>query len=52
MSYNNGPKIVTNGLIFNADAGFTPSYPTSGTSWYDLGPSGNTGTLTNGPTFN
>ena len=43
--------IVTNGLVLNLDAGFTPSYPTSGTSWYDLGPSGNTGTLTNGPTF-
>jgi len=44
-------SIVTNGLVLNFDAGFTPSYPTSGTSWYDLGPSGNTGTLTNGPTF-
>lgn len=43
--------IVTNGLVLNLDAGFTPSYPTSGTSWYDLGPSGNTSTLTNGPTF-
>ena len=43
--------IITNGLIFNLDAGFTPSYPTSGTSWYDLGPSGYTGTLINGPTF-
>jgi len=43
--------IVTNGLILNLDAGFTPSYPTSGTSWYDISPSGNTGTLTNGPTF-
>jgi hypothetical protein len=43
--------IVTNGLVLNLDAGFTPSYPTSGTSWYDMGPNGNNGTLTNGPTF-
>lgn len=45
-------SIVTNGLVLNLDAGFTPSYPTSGTTWYDLSPSGNNGTLTNGPTFN
>ena len=44
--------IVTNGLVLNLDAGYLPSYPQNGTSWYDLGPSGNTGTLTNGPTFN
>jgi len=43
--------IVTNGLVLNVDAGFTPSYPTSGTTWYDLSYSGNNGTLTNGPTF-
>ncbi len=44
-------SIVTDGLIFNIDAGFTPSYPTSGTTWYDLAYSGNNGTLTNGPTY-
>jgi hypothetical protein len=33
------------------DAGFTPSYPTTGTDWYDLSGNGNYGTLTNGPTF-
>jgi len=43
--------IVTDGLVLNLDAGYLPSYPQNGTSWYDLGPSGNTGTLTNGPTF-
>jgi hypothetical protein len=43
--------IVTNGLVLNLDAGFTPSYSTSGTTWYDLAYSGNNGTLTNGPTF-
>jgi hypothetical protein len=44
--------IVTNGLVLNVDAGFTPSYSTSGTTWYDLSYEGNNGTLTNGPTFN
>jgi hypothetical protein len=43
--------IVTNGLIFNLDAGFTPSYSRSGTTWYDVDGSNN-GTLTNSPTFN
>jgi hypothetical protein len=45
------PPIVTNGLVLNIDAGFTPSYPTSGTTWYNLNGTNN-GTLTNGPTFN
>ena len=44
--------IVTNGLVLNVDAGFTPSYPTTNTTWYDVSSSGNNGTLTNGPTFN
>jgi hypothetical protein len=47
--YNN---IVTNGLVLNMDASFTPSYPTTGTTIYDVSPSGTNGTLTNGPTFN
>jgi hypothetical protein len=44
--------IVTNGLLLNLDAGFTPSYTSSGTTWYDLSYGNNNGTLTNGPTFN
>jgi hypothetical protein len=44
--------IVTDGLVLNLDAGFTPSYPRSGTTWTDLSLSGNNGTLINGPTFN
>jgi hypothetical protein len=43
--------IVTSGLTLNLDAGFTPSYRRSGTTWTDLSFSGNNGTLTNGPTF-
>jgi hypothetical protein len=44
--------IVTDGLVLNLDAGFTPSYPRSGTTWYDVSSGGNNGTLINGPTFN
>jgi len=44
--------IVTDGLVMNLDAGFTPSYPTTGTTWYDISGNGNHATLTNGPTFN
>jgi len=43
--------IITNGLVLNLDAGFLPSYSTSGTTWYDLAYSGYNGTLTNGPTY-
>jgi hypothetical protein len=43
--------IVTDGLVLNFDAGFTPSYPRTGTTWYSVGSSGNTGTLRNGITF-
>ena len=44
-------SIVTDGLILNVDPGFTPSYPTTGTTWYNLGGTVN-GTLINSPTFN
>jgi energy-coupling factor transporter ATP-binding protein EcfA2 len=43
--------IVTNGLVLNLDAGFTPSYPTTATTWYDVSSGGNNGTLINGPTY-
>jgi hypothetical protein len=45
------PSIVTDGLVLNLDAGFVPSYPRSGTTWSDISLSGNSGTLTNGPTY-
>ena len=44
--------IVTSGMVLFLDANNTNSYPGSGTIWYDLTGNGNTGTLTNGPTFN
>jgi len=43
--------IITDGLIWSVDAGFTPSYPRTGTIWYDITGNGN-GTLTNGPVYN
>jgi hypothetical protein len=49
ITYN--PRIVTDGLVLCLDAGNTKSYPGSGTTWTDLSGKGNTGTLTNGPTF-
>jgi hypothetical protein len=52
MSYNNGPRIITNGLVLCLDAGNPKSYPGIGTSWVDLSGNGNNGTLTNGPAFN
>jgi hypothetical protein len=48
----NYEEIVTSGLTLLLDAGFTPSYPKSGTSWTDLSFSGNNATLFNSPTFN
>jgi hypothetical protein len=55
-------SIVTNGLVLNLDAGFSPSFATipsnanssTVTPWYDLSLSGNnnSGSLINGPTFN
>lgn len=51
MSYINGPKIVTDGLVLCLDAGNPKSYAGSGTTWNDLSGNGNNGTLTNGPTF-
>jgi len=43
--------IVTSGLVLNSDAGFAPSYPRTGTTWYDLSGRGINGTLTNGPSY-
>ena len=44
-------QIVTSGSVLFLDASNTNSYSGSGTTWYDLSGNGNTGTLTNGPTF-
>jgi hypothetical protein len=52
MSTKYSPKIITNGLVLSLDAANNKSYPGSGTTWTDLSGNNNTGTLTNGPTFN
>jgi hypothetical protein len=46
------PNIVTSGLTLMIDSGYVPSYPTTGTTWYDLSGNVNDGTLVNSPTFN
>ncbi len=42
--------IITQDLVWSVDAGYTNSYPKTGTTWYDMVGSGN-GTLTNGPVY-
>ena len=51
MSFGNGPRIVTNGLILSLDAADQNSYVSGSTTWYDLSGNNNSGTLVNGPTF-
>jgi hypothetical protein len=46
-----GENIVTNGLVSYLDAGYGTSYPTTGTTWYDISGYNKNGTLTNGPTY-
>jgi hypothetical protein len=52
MSYHNGPRIVTDGLILYLDAGNSKSYPGSGSIWTDLSGQNNNGTIENSPTYN
>ena len=42
--------VVTSGLTFNLDAGFTPSYPKSGSTWYDISGTNNL-SLNNSPVY-
>jgi len=52
MALVHGSKpIVTSGLVLCLDAANRKSYSGTGTIWTDLSGNGNTGTLTNGPTF-
>jgi hypothetical protein len=43
--------IVQQGLVLNLDAGNPYSYAGAGTTWYDVSGMGNSGTLTNGPSY-
>jgi hypothetical protein len=45
------PPIITNGLIINLDGGFTPSYPITGTTWYNTSVNSNNTSLVNGPAY-
>jgi hypothetical protein len=49
--YISSPNIVRDGLVLYYDMSDYRSAPFTGTSIYDLSGFGNTGTLTNGPTF-
>jgi hypothetical protein len=44
--------INADGLVLDVDAAKMSSYPQVGTNWLDLSGQGNTGALTNGPTWN
>jgi hypothetical protein len=49
--YEYDVPIVTDGLIFNLDAGNLLSYAGSGNSWVDVTKNNNIGLLVNGPTY-
>lgn len=51
MSFDNGPRIVTNGLVLALDAADRNSYVSGSTTWFDLSGNNNNGTLANSPTF-
>ena len=46
------PNIVTDDLILNLDANDVSSYPTAGTTWYDISGADNNGAMINGLSFN
>jgi len=50
--FDNDLGIIKTNLLLRLDAGNPASYPGTGTVWTDLSGNGNTGTLTNGPTYN
>ena len=47
MGASGGPSIVHDGLVFGVEAADKNSYIGSGTTWSDLSPNGNDGTITN-----
>ena len=44
--------VITSGLVLYVDASIPSSYPGTGTTWYDLSPSGYNGTLSGNATYN
>lgn len=52
MSFHFSPKVVTNGLIYNLDAGNTKSYINGASTWNDLTPTAkNASFVTQAPTY-
>lgn len=51
MSYANGPKIVTDGLVLCLDAANRKSYPGTGTAWNDLSGNNKNASLINGVSY-
>ena len=51
MGFHHQPNLINNGLILALDAADKVSHSSGSTTWADLSPEGNTGTLTNSPTF-
>ena len=51
MSYQNGPRIVTRGLVLCLDASNSKSYSGTETTWNDLSGNNNHGTLLSGPAY-
>jgi hypothetical protein len=52
MATFGGANTVTDGLVLSLDAANRNSYTSGSATWNDLSGNNNTGTLTNGPTFN
>jgi len=51
MAFRYSPKIVTDGLVLCLDAANPRSFVSGSTTWNDLTKNFNSGSLTNGPTF-
>jgi len=51
MSFDNGPRIVTNGLVLSLDAADQNSYTSGSATWKDLSGNGSDYSLINTPSF-
>jgi hypothetical protein len=52
MGVSGGPDLTQDGLVLSLDASDRNSYVSGSTTWTDLSGNNNSGSLTNGPTFN
>jgi len=52
MACAGGPDTINTNLVLALDAANKVSYPGTGTGWYDLNSTIQSGSLKNGPTFN